>query len=31
MGDNEKINIELYKSLKNKAYQLFKSIKDEKI
>ena len=30
MGDNEKINIELYKSLKNKAYQLFKSIKDEK-
>ena len=30
MGDNEKINIELYQSLKNKAYQLFKSIKDEK-
>ena len=30
MEDNEKINIELYQSLKNKAYQLFKSIKDEK-
>ena len=30
MEDNEKIDIELYQSLKNKAYQLFKSIKDKK-
>ena len=30
MKDNEKIDIELYQSLKNKAYQLFKSIKDKK-
>ena len=30
MEDNEKINIELYQSLKNKAYLLFKSIKGKK-
>ena len=30
MEDNEKINIELYQSLKNKAYLLFKLIKDKK-
>ena len=30
MEDNEKINIELYQSLKNKAYLLFKPIKDKK-